>query len=121
VTFSREIKLWSAVVVAELALAAWLGTFADAAETVRATVTINAARQYQRIAGFGVSEGFGRAKLLMSAPAPVRQQVLRLLYSPTRGAGLTMLRDEVSADAGPRPRRSLGRRGLVEAVLVQRC
>ena len=108
------------MVVAEFALAAWLGTVADAAETAQATVTINAAKQYQRIAGFGVSEGFGQAKLLMSAPAPVRQQVLRLLHSPTHGAGLTILGDEVSADAGPRPRRSLGRCGLVEAVLVQR-
>lgn len=64
------------------------------------TVTIDAARQYQRIAGFGVSEGFGQAKALMSAPASVQQQVLSLLYSPTRGAGLTILRNEVSADAG---------------------
>ncbi|MGH2887259.1 MAG: glycoside hydrolase, partial [Solirubrobacteraceae bacterium] len=64
------------------------------------TVTINAAERYQRIAGFGVSEGFGQAKTLMSAPASVQQRVLRLLYSPTRGAGLTILRNEISADAG---------------------
>ncbi len=63
-----------------------------------ATITINAAAQYQRIAGFGVSEGFGQAKTLMSAPAPVQKQVLSLLYSPTRGAGLTILRNEISAD-----------------------
>ena len=31
-----------------------------------ATVTINAAEQYQRIGGFGVSERFGQAKTLMS-------------------------------------------------------
>lgn len=36
----------------------------------------------------------------MSAPAPVQRQVLSLLYSPTRGAGLTILRNEISADAG---------------------
>jgi O-glycosyl hydrolase len=68
--------------------------------TAQANVTISAARQYQRIAGFGVSEGFGQAKTLMSAPASVQQQVLSLLYSPTRGAGLTILRNEISADAG---------------------
>jgi O-glycosyl hydrolase len=68
--------------------------------TAHAKVTISSVRQYQRIAGFGVSEGFGQAKTLMSAPASVRQQVLRLLYSPTRGAGLTILRNEISADAG---------------------
>jgi O-glycosyl hydrolase len=65
-----------------------------------ATVTINAAKQYQRIAGFGVSEGFGQAKTLMNAPASVQKQVLSLLYSPTRGAGLTILRNEISADEG---------------------
>jgi O-glycosyl hydrolase len=65
-----------------------------------ASVTINPAEQYQRIAGFGVSEGFGQAKALMNMPASVREQVLSLLYSPTRGAGLTILRNEISADAG---------------------
>jgi hypothetical protein len=65
-----------------------------------ATVTINAAKQYQRIGGFGVSEGFGQAKTLMNAPASVQKQVLSLLYSPTRGAGLTILRNEISADKG---------------------
>jgi O-glycosyl hydrolase len=47
-----------------------------------------------------VSEGFGQAKALMNAPASVQQQVLSLLYSPTHGAGLTILRNEISADAG---------------------
>ncbi len=65
-----------------------------------ATVTINAAEQYQRIAGFGVSEGFGQAKALRSAPASVQREVLSLLYSPTHGAGLTILRNEISADKG---------------------
>jgi O-glycosyl hydrolase len=71
-----------------------------ASVTAQAKVTISSVKQYQRIAGFGVSEGFGQAKTLMSAPASVQQQVLSLLYSPTRGAGLTILRNEISADAG---------------------
>jgi O-glycosyl hydrolase len=65
-----------------------------------ATVTINAAKQYQRIAGFGVSEGFGQARTLMNTAASVQKRVLSLLYSPTRGAGLTILRNEISADKG---------------------
>jgi O-glycosyl hydrolase len=36
----------------------------------------------------------------MSAPDSVQERVLSLLYSPTRGAGLTILRNEISADAG---------------------
>jgi O-glycosyl hydrolase len=65
-----------------------------------ATVTIDGAKRFQRIAGFGVSEGFGQAKALMNMPASVQQQVMSLLYSPTRGAGLTILRNEISADRG---------------------
>jgi O-glycosyl hydrolase len=65
-----------------------------------ATVTVVAAKAYQRIAGFGVSEGFGQAKALMSAPASVQKQVLSLLYSPIGGAGLTILHNEISADKG---------------------
>jgi O-glycosyl hydrolase len=71
-----------------------------AGATAQAKVTISSVKQYQRIAGFGVSEGFGQAKTLMNAPASVQQQVLSWLYSPTRGAGLTILRNEISADKG---------------------
>jgi O-glycosyl hydrolase len=84
-----------------LAVATAPGSVPDAAGvTAGVTVTINAGKQYQRIDGFGVSEGFGQAKVLMSAPASIQKQVLSLLYSPTRGAGLTILRNEISADAG---------------------
>jgi O-glycosyl hydrolase len=85
-------------------LAAGCGSGAPGASSTgsssSATVTISAARRYQRVAGFGVSEGFGQAKTLRSAPASVQKQVLSLLYSPTRGAGLTILRNEISADKG---------------------
>ena len=91
----------SVVVVVALALAVSLRTVAGAAgATAGATVTVNASQHYQSIAGFGVSEGFGQAKALMSAPASVQDQVLTLLYSPAHGAGLTILRNEISADAG---------------------
>jgi O-glycosyl hydrolase len=63
-------------------------------------VTIDGGKRYQRVDGFGVSEGFGQAKTLMSMPPSVKAQVLSLLYSPTRGAGLTILRNEISADEG---------------------
>jgi O-glycosyl hydrolase len=66
----------------------------------RVTVLVEAAERYQRIAGFGVSEGFGQAKALMDAGVSVQRRVLGLLYSPTRGAGLTILRNEISADRG---------------------
>jgi O-glycosyl hydrolase len=94
-------RLRSTSVVVVIALATSLGVVSDAAGvTARATVTVNPAQHYQSIAGFGLSEGFGQAKTLMNAPASVRDQVLNLLYSPTHGAGLTILRNEISADAG---------------------
>jgi len=64
------------------------------------TATINGATTYQTITGFGSSEAFGEAQSVMDAPAATQQQVLNLLYSPTSGAGLTILRNEISADAG---------------------
>jgi O-glycosyl hydrolase len=64
------------------------------------TVTVNGSATYQRITGFGASEAFGQAETLQNQPAAVQQQVLNLLYSTSSGAGLTMLRNEISADAG---------------------
>lgn len=97
-----RLRRTSVVVVAVvMGLATSLGAVPDAAGvTGRATVTINPAQHYQSIAGFGVSEGFGQAKALMSEPASVQEQVLSLLYGSARGAGLTILRNEISADAG---------------------
>jgi O-glycosyl hydrolase len=64
------------------------------------TASINGATAYQTIAGFGASEAFGQAATVMDASSPVQQQALSLLYSPASGAGLTILRNEISADSG---------------------
>jgi O-glycosyl hydrolase len=64
------------------------------------TATVNGSTTYQTITGFGASEAFGEASTVMSASSSVQQQVLADLYSPTTGAGLTMLRNEISADSG---------------------
>ncbi|HET7017638.1 MAG TPA: glycoside hydrolase [Streptosporangiaceae bacterium] len=64
------------------------------------TAAINGGTEYQTITGFGSSEGFGQAKMIMNAPAGTQRRVLDLLYSTTSGAGLTMLRNEISADPG---------------------
>ena len=64
------------------------------------TATIDGTSTFQTIAGFGASEAFGEADAVMNAPTATQQQALDLLYSPTSGAGLTILRNEISADAG---------------------
>nr|WP_312886871.1 RICIN domain-containing protein [Actinocrinis puniceicyclus] len=64
------------------------------------SASINGATTYQTIAGFGASEAFGQASAVMNASSSVQQQVLADLYSPTTGAGLTILRNEIGADSG---------------------
>ncbi|MEY9910294.1 O-glycosyl hydrolase [Catenulispora sp. MAP12-49] len=64
------------------------------------SATINGATTYQTMAGFGASEAFGEAGTVMNASSSVQQQALADLYSPTTGAGLTILRNEIGADQG---------------------
>ena len=61
---------------------------------------IDGSARYQTIAGFGASEAFGQAQQIMNAPAATQQQALDLLFSPTSGAGLTILRNQIGADPG---------------------
>jgi O-glycosyl hydrolase len=64
------------------------------------TATVNGATTYQTIAGFGASEGFGQASTIENAASATQTQALNYLFSPTSGAGLTILRNEISADSG---------------------
>jgi O-glycosyl hydrolase len=80
-------------------IAVGIGATAGPAAAVD-TAAINGATTYQTIAGFGASEAFGQAETLMNASSATQQQALNLLYSPTSGAGLTILRNEISADSG---------------------
>src|SRR4029077_14665005 len=61
-------------------------------------VTINGATTFQTIDGFGAAEAFGPAQSLESLPAGPQKQILDLLYSPTTGAGLTILRNLFPSD-----------------------
>ncbi|KAJ7465811.1 glycoside hydrolase [Mycena galericulata] len=45
--------------------------------------------------GFGVSQAFGRANDIFSAAAPAQTAALDLLFSPTAGAGFTILRNRI--------------------------
>jgi len=50
--------------------------------------------------GFGFAEAFGEAASVMNAPSAEQQQALNLLMSPSSGAGLDIVRNEISADSG---------------------
>src|ERR1022692_3970818 len=64
------------------------------------TATINGASTFQTMDGFGASEGFGQAATIENAASATQTQALNYLFSPTSGAGLTILRNEISADSG---------------------
>jgi len=83
-----------------LALAAGALVTGAGAALAADTATINGASTFQTITGFGASEAFGQAQTVMNASSPVQQAALNDLYGPTTGAGLTILRNWISADSG---------------------
>ena len=84
-----------------LATVSALAVFIPASPAVAAdTATINGATTFQTITGFGASEGFGQASTIENAASATQTQALNYLFSPTSGAGLTILRNEISADSG---------------------
>jgi O-glycosyl hydrolase len=85
----------AALAAATLAIAVQAGP-AFAADSA----TINGGTTFQTMAGFGASEGFGQASVIQDAASAPQQQALNDLYSTTSGAGLTILRNEISADSG---------------------
>jgi O-glycosyl hydrolase len=64
------------------------------------SASISGSTTYQTIAGFGFAEAFGEAADVMNAPSPEQQQALNLLLSTSSGAGLDIIRNEISADSG---------------------
>jgi O-glycosyl hydrolase len=98
--FFRRALLLTASVAGVITLGAG-GLVASAGPAAAAdTATINGATTFQTITGFGASEAFGEAQTVMNASSSVQQQALNDLYSPTSGAGLTILRNWISADSG---------------------
>jgi glucuronoarabinoxylan endo-1,4-beta-xylanase len=88
-----------ALTVTLLLALAMLGIFAQSHSTRAASgITINGATHYQVIDGFGMSEAFGQAQIMENAPASVQRRLLDLLFSPTVGAGFTILRNEIPSD-----------------------
>ncbi len=74
-------------------------TATTSAGTVNTNVNIDGSTTYQTIDGFGASEAFGQASNVMNAPASVQKQVFDYLYSPTAGAGFTILRNLIPSDS----------------------
>lgn len=103
---ARRIGLVAAVA---LGLGSALG-FGQLPASAAATVAINGGTTFQRIDGFGISEAFGQANSIRNASSATQKQALDLLFSPSVGAGFTILRSiipagsdsiEPNAPAGP--------------------
>ncbi len=88
-----------AILAAILTVATTVVTQAGPASAA-SSATINGSATFQTINGFGASEGFGQASTIMNAGSGPQQQALNLLFSPTSGAGLTILRNEIPSDSG---------------------
>lgn len=97
---SRKRKLTVVAAAAAVVAAMTAATVQARPALAAGTATINGATTFQTITGFGASEGFGEAATVMNASSSVQQQALGDLYSPTSGAGLDILRNEISADSG---------------------
>jgi glucuronoarabinoxylan endo-1,4-beta-xylanase len=93
-------RLGLGVGVAVLA-AALLPVGAARAVLAPVTGTIDWHDVRQPIDGFGASDAFGQSAELQAFPEPLRTEILDRLFSPTTGAGLTIVRHEVPNIGGP--------------------
>jgi O-glycosyl hydrolase len=60
-------------------------------------ITIDLTKRYQTMDGFGVSEAFQRANVIVNLPAKQQREILDLLFNTTSGAGLTILRNGIGS------------------------
>ncbi|KAJ7129150.1 glycoside hydrolase superfamily [Mycena epipterygia] len=62
----------------------------------RATsISVTLGTTFQEMDGFGVSEAFGRATNIFDSSASAQTAALDLMFSPTAGAGFTILRNRI--------------------------
>lgn len=75
-------------------LGAALAAIAQAAsQTVGPTVNVNPGQRYQGFDGIGVAEAFQRSLVLHELNTPSQNLALDYLFSNTKGAGFTILRN----------------------------
>ena len=96
---AKTILLTTLVLVAALLTGLWMPQQQASAAS---TVIINGAATYQTIDGFGASGAFHTASVLHGAnglSASQQQAILDTLFSPTTGAGLTILRNQIGSSS----------------------
>jgi O-glycosyl hydrolase len=64
------------------------------------TVAVNGGTTHQAVDGFGISEAFGQANAIRNVGnTTIQRQMLDMLFSPTTGAGFSILRNLIPSDA----------------------
>lgn len=61
------------------------------------TITVDLSKTYQTMDGFGTSEAFQRAVQMSKLPETEQRKALDLLFSTTKGAGLSILRNGIGS------------------------
>ena len=61
------------------------------------TVTVDLAKTYQTMDGFGMSETFQRANQMKALSEPLQRYALDLLFNRTSGAGFSILRNGIGS------------------------
>ncbi|KAF9886270.1 hypothetical protein FE257_011883 [Aspergillus nanangensis] len=64
------------------------------------TIVVDTSTVHQTIDGFGFSEAFGHAAEIQALDEDLQQQVLDMLFDPSKGAGFTILRNRIGSTAG---------------------
>src|SRR5690349_3227258 len=92
-----------------LAVVAALGpVLGQVPASAASTVAVDGGTSFQRIDGFGISEAFGQANSIRNASSTTRQQALDLLFSPSIGAGFSILRSIIPSGSDSIEPRSPG-------------
>ncbi|UQC83796.1 cellulosome enzyme [Colletotrichum lupini] len=60
-------------------------------------VTVDTTSKLQKIDGCGFSQAFGHAEEFQNAPTALQKGALDLLFSPTKGAGFSMIRNRIGS------------------------
>lgn len=68
-----------------------------AARQAGTTITVDLARTFQTMDGFGTSQAFQRAVQMSKLSATEQRRALDLLFSTEKGAGLTILRNGIGS------------------------
>ena len=95
---ARRIRLL-ATAVTLLAGSSVLVVASQLPASAASNIAVNGTTTYQTIDGFGISQAFGQANAIRNLGTTVRQQALDLLFSTTSGAGFSILRNLIPADA----------------------